>query len=71
MPTRTPPVPVRQPGCSDRGDAGDLYPGPSGNAAFTPTTVPAAVRNFDGLSAGLVLDQITQLPASLTMQFPA
>jgi len=58
------------PGCSDRGDAGDLYPGPSGsNVAFTPNTVPAAVRNADGLPAGLVLDQITQLPASLTMQF--
>ena len=57
------------PGCSDRGDAGDLYPGPTGNVAFTPNTVPAAVRNSDGLPAGLVLDQITQLPASLTMQF--
>ncbi len=26
------------PGCSDRGDAGDLYPGPTGNVAFTPTS---------------------------------
>src|SRR3989441_1057879 len=57
------------PGCSDRGDAGDLYPGPTGNVGFTSTTVPAAVRNSDGLPAGLVLDQITQLPASTTMQF--
>ncbi len=57
------------PGCSDRGDAGDLYPGPTGNVAFTPNTVPAAVRNSDGLPAGLVLDQITQLVPGGTMQF--
>src|SRR5438034_2185732 len=57
------------PTCSDRGDAGDLYPGPTGNVAFNPTSTPAAVRNADGLPAGLVLDQITQLPASTTMQF--
>jgi immune inhibitor A len=57
------------PGCSDRGDAGDLYPGPTGNVAFTPTSVPAAVRNSDGLAAGLVLDQITQLVPNGTMQF--
>jgi len=55
--------------CSDRGDAGDLYPGPTGNVAFTPTSVPAAVRNVDGLAAGLVLDQITQLVPNGTMQF--
>ena len=54
--------------CSDRGDAGDLYPGPTGNVAFTPTSVPAAVRN-DGLPAGVVLDQITQLVPDGTMQF--
>ena len=57
------------PTCSDRGDAGDLYPGPSGNVAFTPTSVPAAVRNADGLAAGLVLDQITQLVPNGTMRF--
>src|SRR2546427_1200718 len=45
--------------CSDRGDAGDLYPGPTRNVAFTPTSVPAAVRNVDGWAAGVVLDQIT------------
>ena len=55
--------------CSDRGDAGDLYPGPTGNVAFTPTSVPAAVRNVDGLPAGLVVDQITQLVPNGTMQF--
>ncbi|PYO96117.1 MAG: hypothetical protein DMD60_11635 [Gemmatimonadetes bacterium] len=57
------------PTCSDRGDAGDLYPGTTGNLAFTPTSVPAAVRNADGLAAGLVLDQITQLVPNGTMQF--
>ena len=55
--------------CSDRGDAGDLYPGPTGNVAFTPTSVPAAVRNVDGLAAGVVLDQITQVVPNGTMQF--
>ncbi len=57
------------PACSDRGDAGDLYPGPTGNVAFTPTSVPAAVRNSDGSAAGLVLDQITQLVPNGTMRF--
>ncbi len=61
--------PGAAPGCSDRGDAGDLYPGPTGNTAFTPTTVPAAVRNSDGLAAGLVLDQITQIAPNGAMQF--
>jgi len=55
--------------CSDRGDAGDLYPGPTGNVAFTPTSVPAAVRNADSLAAGVVLDQITQLAPNGTIQF--
>jgi immune inhibitor A len=57
------------PGCSDRGDAGDLYPGPTGNVAFTPTSVPAAVRNSDGLAAGLMIDSIRQLVPNGTMQF--
>src|SRR2546425_12091306 len=50
-------------------DALPIYPGPTGNVAFTPTSVPAAVRNADGLPAGLVLDQITQLAPNGTMQF--
>jgi len=57
------------PTCSDRGDAGDLYPGPTGNTAFTPSTAPAAVRNVDGMPAGVVLDQITQLVPNGTMRF--
>ena len=55
--------------CSDRGDAGDPYPGTTGNVAFTPTSTPAALRNVDGLPAGVVLDQITQLVLNGTMQF--
>src|SRR5439155_20514408 len=57
------------PTCSDRGDAFDPYPGPTGNVAFTPTTAPAALRNSDGLPAGVVLDQITQLVPNGTMRF--
>ena len=56
-------------GCSDRGDAGDPYPGTTGNVALTPTSTPAALRNVDGLPAGLVLDQITQLVPNGAIQF--
>ena len=56
-------------GCSDRGDAGDPYPGTTGNVAFTPTSTPAALRNVDGLPAGVVLDQITQLVPNGAMRF--
>lgn len=56
-------------GCSDRGDAGDPYPGTTGNVAFTPTSTPAALRNVDTLPAGIVLDQITQLVPNGAMQF--
>src|SRR5205823_13489684 len=56
-------------GCYDYGDAGDPYPGVTGNGTFSQTSVPAAVRNVDGLPAGLVVDQITQLVPNGTMQF--
>ena len=56
-------------GCYDYGDAGDPYPGTTGNGTFSQTSVPAAVRNSDGLPAGLVVDQITQLVPNGTMQF--
>ncbi len=55
-------------GCN-RGDAGDVYPGTTGNTAFTPTSNPAAVRNSDTLPAGFVLDQITQVTPGGTMSF--
>src|SRR2546429_7217897 len=56
-------------GCYDYGDAGDPYTGTTGNGTFSQTSVPAAVRNSDGLPAGLVVDQITQLVPNGTMQF--
>src|SRR5256884_3896400 len=56
-------------GCYDYGDAGDPYRGTTGNGPFSQTSVPAAVRNSDGLPAGLVVDQITQLVPNGTMQF--
>ena len=56
-------------GCSNRGDAGDLYPGVTNNVALTPTSTPAAVRNSDGLPANFILDQIVQLAPNGAMQF--
>src|SRR6266576_3074438 len=56
-------------GCYDYSDAGDPYPGTTGNGTFSQTSVPAAVRNSDGLPAGVVVDQITQLVPNGTMQF--
>ena len=57
-------------GCANRGDAGDPYPGLNvGNAAFTPTSTPAALRNSDGQAANLLIDQIAQLVPNGTMQF--
>src|SRR5256886_655322 len=45
-------------GCYDNGDAGDPYPGTTGHGTLSQTSVPAAVRNSDGLPAGVVVDQI-------------
>lgn len=50
---------------SNRGDAGDPYPGETGNVVFSATTVPAAVRNSDGLPAGVLIDQIARLAANV------
>jgi hypothetical protein len=57
------------PGCSNRGDAGDLYPGTTENVAFTATSTPAALRNADGQPAGFALDQITQVAPDRAMSF--
>jgi hypothetical protein len=56
-------------GCSDRGDAGDLYPGTSGNTAMVFRTNPAALKNLDGLFAGFGVDSIQQLVTNRTMSF--
>jgi hypothetical protein len=49
-----------QNGCN-RGDAGDVYPGPSGNAAFSFGTRPSAITNQDSSFLGLAVDSIRQL----------
>jgi len=56
-------------GCSDRGDAGDPFPGTQGNPAFVFRTNPAALKNFDGSFAGIAIDSIRQLVTDRTMAF--
>jgi hypothetical protein len=46
--------------CNDRGDAGDPFPGASGNTAFGPHTRPAALANAGG-PAGVIIDSIEQV----------
>ena len=50
---------LRQAGGQNRGDAGDSYPGVSGNSSFCRYTVPAAVNNQGGF-AGFCLEAIRQ-----------
>jgi M6 family metalloprotease-like protein len=54
--------------CNDRGDAGDPFPGTSGNPAFGPGTRPAALSNA-GASAGVTIDSIRQLTPFGAMRF--
>ncbi|HZE94723.1 MAG TPA: M6 family metalloprotease domain-containing protein [Gemmatimonadales bacterium] len=54
-------------GCN-RGDAGDPYPGVSGNTAFVYRTNPVATMN-DGSFAGFGIDQITQVVPNGQMSF--
>ncbi|MDP3910825.1 MAG: M6 family metalloprotease domain-containing protein [Gemmatimonadales bacterium] len=56
-------------GCSDRGDAGDPYPGTAGNTVFSFRTNPAARKNSDGSFIGFAVDQITQVTPVSTMSF--
>lgn len=56
-------------GCSDRGDAGDLYPGTTDNTALVFRTNPAALKNVDGSFAGFAVDSIRQLVINRTMSF--
>src|SRR6266545_7166880 len=55
-------------GCN-RGDAGDPYPGVSGNTAFVFRTNPAATMNSTGGFAGFGVDQITQVVPAGQMSF--
>ncbi|MDX2120982.1 MAG: M6 family metalloprotease domain-containing protein [Gemmatimonadota bacterium] len=59
---------LRQPGSRNRGDAGDPWPGSSGNSRFNDTSTPAA-RDNQGLSAGFALDTIRQLAAGGAIGF--
>ena len=56
-------------GCSNRGDAGDLYPGTLVNTALVYRTNPASLKNFDGSFAGVAIDSIRQLVTDHTMAF--
>lgn len=56
-------------GCSDRGDAGDPYPGTSGNTTYSFRTNPAAIKNLDGSFIGFAVDQITQVVPAGAMSF--
>jgi M6 family metalloprotease-like protein len=57
-------------GCSNRGDAGDLYPGTTNNTrGLVFRTNPAALKNLDGSFAGFAVDSIRQLVTDGTMSF--
>ena len=56
-------------GCSNRGDAGDLFPGTTNNTrGLVFRTNPAALKN-DGSFAGFAVDSIQQLVANGTLSF--
>ena len=59
---------LRQPGGRNRGDAGDPWPGSTGNSLFGAETNPAALDNT-GATAGFVLDSIEQLTAGGAVRF--
>ena len=52
---------LRTSGLNNRGDAGDSYPGSTGNTKWGLRTAPAARTNF-GEYTGFIIDQIEQLP---------
>lgn len=56
-------------GCSNRGDAGDPFPGTTGNTAFVYRTNPASLKNVDGSFTGVAVDSIRQLITDRTMSF--
>jgi hypothetical protein len=56
-------------GCSDRGDAGDPYPGTTNNTAFIFRTNPASLKNVDKTFTGVAIDSIRQLVTDRTMAF--
>ena len=54
---------------TNRGDAGDQYPGLTGNTAFSLNARPFPVKNVDGTFAGLAVDVIQQVVAGGAMSF--
>jgi M6 family metalloprotease-like protein len=52
-----------------RGDAGDPYPGTSGNTVFSLNTNPAAVKNLDATFVGFAVDSIRQIVPDGEMAF--
>ncbi|HXL06479.1 MAG TPA: M6 family metalloprotease domain-containing protein [Gemmatimonadales bacterium] len=55
-------------GCSDRGDAGDLYPGTTGNTTLSNTTLPSDDLNSTGCP-GFSLDTISQIAPNGAVRF--
>jgi M6 family metalloprotease-like protein len=53
-------------GSSNRGDAGDPFPGVTVNHTYGP---PRAVKNYDGSFVGFTVDSITQVVPGSTMSF--
>jgi len=56
-------------GCSNRGDAGDLFPGTTVNTGFVFRTNPASLKNSDGSFSGVGIDFIKQVITDRTMSF--
>ena len=54
--------------CNDRGDAGDPFPGTSGNTVFGPASLPAARTNAR-VPVPLKIDSIQQVPPSGAVRF--
>ena len=55
-------------GCSNRGDAGDLFPGATNNTrGLVFKTNPAALKNLDASFAGFAVDSVKQLVADRTL----
>ncbi|MEX2156449.1 MAG: M6 family metalloprotease domain-containing protein [Gemmatimonadales bacterium] len=52
-----------------RGDAGDPYPGVSGNTVFSFRTNPAALKNVDSSFVGFAVDSIRQVETGGEMTF--
>jgi M6 family metalloprotease-like protein len=54
---------------ANRGDAGDPYPGTSGDTAFSFATNPAAIKNVDSSFVGFAIDAIAQTVPNGEMTF--